>query len=187
MELILNLESYYVIIFQSDLSTNRQERENPISDFVQSVLCNDQNRNFFTPTFQNSEILNNGVTETTESFNFPAGCELYEALGPAFCKPKNNFSWEKVKTETLTVSQMPQETSNNSLVTQVSGSENLLEAVVANSAKVGKKRARNGESCKPRPRDRQLIQDRIKELRQLVPNGSKVNLVCLFYRLWFLC
>ncbi|XP_058197098.1 transcription factor bHLH155-like isoform X2 [Rhododendron vialii] len=37
------------------------------------------------------------------------------------------------------------------------------------------KRARPGGNCRPRPRDRQLIQDRIKELRELVPNGSKVH------------
>ena len=30
------------------------------------------------------------------------------------------------------------------------------------------------EKTRPRPRDRQLIQDRIKELRELVPNASKV-------------
>lgn len=42
-------------------------------------------------------------------------------------------------------------------------------------AKNNKKRARPGENCRPRPRDRQLIQDRIKELRELVPNGSKVS------------
>lgn len=41
-------------------------------------------------------------------------------------------------------------------------------------AKLSKKRARPGESSRPRPRDRQLIQDRIKELRELIPNGSKV-------------
>ncbi|CAN0886235.1 Transcription factor bHLH155 [Linum grandiflorum] len=39
--------------------------------------------------------------------------------------------------------------------------------------KSNKKRAKPGEGCRPRPRDRQLIQDRIKELRELVPNGSK--------------
>ena len=42
-------------------------------------------------------------------------------------------------------------------------------------AKNNKKRARPGESCWPRPRDRQLIQDRIKELREPVPNGAKVS------------
>lgn len=39
-----------------------------------------------------------------------------------------------------------------------------------------KKRRRSGDSHKPRPRDRQLIQDRLKELRQLVPNGAKCSI-----------
>lgn len=42
-------------------------------------------------------------------------------------------------------------------------------------AKNNKKRSRPGENCRPRPRDRQLIQDRIKELRELIPNGAKVT------------
>ncbi|XP_022890585.1 transcription factor EMB1444-like isoform X2 [Olea europaea var. sylvestris] len=48
--------------------------------------------------------------------------------------------------------------------------------------KITKKRARPGESCRPRPRDRQLIQDRIKELRELVPNGSKCSIDSLLER-----
>jgi len=38
-----------------------------------------------------------------------------------------------------------------------------------------KKRCRPGENPRPRPKDRQLIQDRIKELRELVPNCEKVG------------
>ncbi|KAJ9169595.1 hypothetical protein P3X46_017764 [Hevea brasiliensis] len=49
-------------------------------------------------------------------------------------------------------------------------------------AKNNKKRARPGESCRPRPRDRQLIQDRIKELRELVPNGAKCSIDSLLER-----
>ncbi|KAG2568095.1 hypothetical protein PVAP13_7NG291200 [Panicum virgatum] len=40
--------------------------------------------------------------------------------------------------------------------------------------KVAKKRAKAGESTRPRPKDRQLIQDRVKELREIVPNGAKL-------------
>lgn len=47
--------------------------------------------------------------------------------------------------------------------------------------KVTRKRARPGESTRPRPKDRQLIQDRIKELRGIIPNGSKVLSFCLFF------
>ncbi|RWW33380.1 hypothetical protein BHE74_00012769 [Ensete ventricosum] len=43
------------------------------------------------------------------------------------------------------------------------------------AAKVVKKRARPGESTRPRPKDRQQIQDRLKELREIVPNGAKVD------------
>lgn len=40
--------------------------------------------------------------------------------------------------------------------------------------KATRKRARPGESTRPRPKDRQQIQDRIKELRGIIPNGGKV-------------
>ncbi|KAJ6708915.1 TRANSCRIPTION FACTOR BHLH155-LIKE ISOFORM X1-RELATED [Salix koriyanagi] len=43
-------------------------------------------------------------------------------------------------------------------------------------AKNSRKRAKPGEKFRPRPRDRQLIQDRIKELRELVPSGSKCSI-----------
>ncbi|XP_050380214.1 transcription factor EMB1444-like [Argentina anserina] len=38
------------------------------------------------------------------------------------------------------------------------------------------RRAKSGYSPKLRPRDRQLIQDRVKELRELVPNGAKCSI-----------
>lgn len=45
--------------------------------------------------------------------------------------------------------------------------------------KVSKKRARPGESTRPRPKDRQQIQDRLKELRDIIPNGAKCSIDCL--------
>ncbi|KAK5846129.1 transcription factor bHLH157 [Gossypium arboreum] len=47
------------------------------------------------------------------------------------------------------------------------------QAVAATSKKPGKKRAKPGESTRPRPKDRQLIQDRIKELRGIIPHNGK--------------
>ncbi|KAI9116193.1 hypothetical protein K1719_013123 [Acacia pycnantha] len=41
---------------------------------------------------------------------------------------------------------------------------------------IGKKRARTGNTTRPRPRDRQLIMDRMKELRELVPDGAKCSI-----------
>ncbi|XVF51247.1 hypothetical protein PTKIN_Ptkin04bG0169300 [Pterospermum kingtungense] len=48
------------------------------------------------------------------------------------------------------------------------------DAVVATSKKPTRKRAKPGESTRPRPKDRQLIQDRIKELRGIIPHTGKV-------------
>ncbi|XP_077242001.1 transcription factor EMB1444-like isoform X2 [Tasmannia lanceolata] len=49
-------------------------------------------------------------------------------------------------------------------------------------AKLNRRRAKPGESYRPRPRDRQLIQDRVKELREIVPNGSKCSIDALLER-----
>ncbi|WCJ28345.1 transcription factor-related [Euphorbia peplus] len=45
-----------------------------------------------------------------------------------------------------------------------------------------KRRAKPGNNQKPRPRDRQLIQDRVKELRELVPNSAKCSIDSLLDR-----
>ncbi|XP_064942486.1 transcription factor LHW isoform X1 [Musa acuminata AAA Group] len=50
---------------------------------------------------------------------------------------------------------------------------------VADLGKLNRKRPRPGESPRPRPKDRQMIQDRIKELREIVPNGSKCSIDAL--------
>ena len=45
-----------------------------------------------------------------------------------------------------------------------------------------RKRPRPGDGPRPRPKDRQMIQDRVKELREIVPNGTKVVLfISIFY------
>lgn len=42
------------------------------------------------------------------------------------------------------------------------------------ACKPNRKRLKPGENPRPRPKDRQMIQDRVKELREIVPNGAKV-------------
>ncbi|XP_074359473.1 transcription factor bHLH157-like [Apium graveolens] len=48
------------------------------------------------------------------------------------------------------------------------------------TAKTMKKKAKPG--ARPRPKDRQLIQDRLLELRELTPNGEKMSIDCLLDR-----
>ncbi|KAA0055905.1 hypothetical protein IC582_003509 [Cucumis melo] len=46
--------------------------------------------------------------------------------------------------------------------------------------KSSRKRLKPGENPRPRPKDRQMIQDRVKELREIVPNGAKCSIDALF-------
>lgn len=211
------------------------------------------------------------VDTSSSSLMFPAGCELHEALGPAFMHKSNFFDWEAEKIGDRITAEIPEGMSTSQL-TSDSCPEHLLEAVVANvchsdshvkseksfcksmqsllttekypepsshtthtidsenysidqpsmrgedtqqclsssgvcgvispkwfsspcpsacseqqerssgPAKNNKKRARPGETSRPRPRDRQLIQDRIKELRELTPNGAKCSIDSLLER-----
>ncbi|PIA36456.1 hypothetical protein AQUCO_03400381v1 [Aquilegia coerulea] len=264
-------------------SPNSQKSMLPHEDSVNflqsSILCSDVGVNSKfdrISCLQNEEVpsmkpFEMQITESevsctdtvNSSLRFSAGCELYEALGPAFSILQDNSSWsESERTEVERI--VPLEGMVSSLFTTECRSDYLLEAVVTKSSntksenafsksaesvlttgktsetsncikhgnmmasgsvghsapwvenahenvkiiwdstevcnlksskelsskslsmsskqseiqteqvKVNRKRARPGESCRPRPRDRQLIQDRVKELRELVPNGSKV-------------
>ncbi|XP_022891825.1 uncharacterized protein LOC111406669 [Olea europaea var. sylvestris] len=46
-------------------------------------------------------------------------------------------------------------------------------------SKANRKRLKPGENPRPRPKDRQMIQDRVKELREIVPNGAKCSIDAL--------
>ncbi|XP_057457481.1 transcription factor LHW-like [Lotus japonicus] len=50
------------------------------------------------------------------------------------------------------------------------------------AGKSNRKRLKLGENPRPRPKDRQMIQDRVKELRELVPNGEKCSIDALLER-----
>ncbi|KAE8674904.1 Transcription factor-related, putative isoform 2 [Hibiscus syriacus] len=47
------------------------------------------------------------------------------------------------------------------------------------TAKPDCKRLKPGENPRPRPKDRQMIQDRVEELREIVPNGAKCSIDAL--------
>ncbi|XP_019105342.2 transcription factor EMB1444 [Beta vulgaris subsp. vulgaris] len=251
----------------TDNSTIYDVKLYPSEGKVQKVVASDslgkqkvENKIKNQPEFSCLDALGN----LTSSVMYSAGTELHEALGPGFLKQCYPWSWESENPEERPASQMP-EAMESSLLTTDSGTDHLLEAVVANfcrndatfksakslstsesmlttekmpepsintshtigsssyysigcsslleestqncsnspesgsirsstssyreplartiePGKGNKKRARPGESSRPRPRDRQLIQDRIKELRDLVPNGSKCSIDSLLER-----
>jgi len=48
--------------------------------------------------------------------------------------------------------------------------------------KTDRKKARSRENARPRPKDRQQIQDRLRELREIVPDGTKCSIDLLLER-----
>lgn len=52
----------------------------------------------------------------------------------------------------------------------------------SDGGKSNRKRFKPGENPRPRPKDRQMIQDRVKELRDIVPNGAKCSIDALLER-----
>lgn len=50
------------------------------------------------------------------------------------------------------------------------------------TSKSNRKRLKPGENPRPRPKDRQMIQDRVKELREIIPNGAKCSIDTLLER-----
>ncbi|KAF5204954.1 Transcription factor lhw [Thalictrum thalictroides] len=50
------------------------------------------------------------------------------------------------------------------------------------AAKATRRKGQPRESARPRPKDRQQIQDRVKELREIVPNGGKCSIDALLDR-----
>ncbi|KAL8140903.1 hypothetical protein V2J09_006924 [Rumex salicifolius] len=77
---------------------------------------------------------------------------------------------------------------NSSWVEKGPNAKHETSIATANSKKsseVGKptrKRLKPGENPRPRPKDRQMIQDRVKELREIVPNGGKCSIDALLER-----
>eukprot|EP00250_Pteridium_aquilinum_P000382 c10417_g1_i1 orf=432-3260(-) len=106
----------------------------------------------------------------------PADCEASvnnEALSKAFKDPLSFNSSSPLKTilSSWTEDMQSMRSADSTQTSQSKKPEDLTKAT--------RKRARPGESARPRPKDRQQIQDRVRELREIVPNGSKCSIDAL--------
>ncbi|XP_058779662.1 transcription factor LHW-like [Vicia villosa] len=127
-------------------------------------------RKFMSSNFQGGLFdipKNGGKTGAVETSSLRSGCSKDE-----------NFS----QTTTLCGSQLSSWLENggnlkgeNSVSTGYSKRPN-------EACKSNRKRLKPGENPRPRPKDRQMIQDRVKELREIVPNGGKCSIDALLER-----
>ncbi|XP_062219887.1 uncharacterized protein LOC133919495 isoform X2 [Phragmites australis] len=116
-------------------------------------------------------------------YNIQDSFSACKAQVPSFTIPSSSCTSENVPIEAskiipvslgnLVIDDCCSLNTANSKVSQVKKPEGV---------KVIKKRARPGESTRPRPKDRQQIQERVKELREIVPNSAKCSIDALLDR-----
>ncbi|KAJ4891120.1 Transcription factor LHW [Raphanus sativus] len=115
-----------------------------------------------------TKVSNSSVT-TTPSHNSPQG--LYKKQGtPVVVGPSSQISsWVEQA---------------YSLKREGSSSQRVMNKNKNETAKPAsnRKRLKPGENPRPRPKDRQMIQDRVKELREIIPNGAKCSIDALLER-----
>ncbi|KAL9275141.1 Transcription factor EMB1444-like protein [Drosera capensis] len=131
---------------------------------IANLCCNDE-----TAKSGTSLSTSNDSLLTTEKT--PTGSNASNVVASAFYSVDCLNSSESLSFRSL---------DTNSSLSPAPWKDHLLRPV--ETTKAHKKRAKPGESTRPRPRDRQLIQDRIKELRELVPNGSRCSIDSLLER-----
>ncbi|KAF7823183.1 transcription factor LHW-like [Senna tora] len=120
--------------------------------------------------------------------------------GELFGFPKDGVKAGAAETSSLRSGCSRDDTRNCSQTTSIYGSqlsswvENAANVKHENSVSTGyskrpdevcksnRKRLKPGENPRPRPKDRQMIQDRVKELREIVPNGAKCSIDALLER-----
>ncbi|KAG2653000.1 hypothetical protein PVAP13_1NG399900 [Panicum virgatum] len=116
-------------------------------------------------------------------YNVQDSFSVCNAQVPALLLPSVNYASENdqsgaskaipMSLQNLSIDDCGSLNTANSKVSQVKKPEGV---------KVVKKRARPGESTRPRPKDRQQIQERVKELREIVPNSAKCSIDALLDR-----
>ncbi|KAF8768642.1 hypothetical protein HU200_007193 [Digitaria exilis] len=116
-------------------------------------------------------------------YNLQDSFSVHNAQGPTLILPSFDCASENVPVGASTATPI----SLQNLSMDDCGSLNTANSKVSQGkkpegVKVVKKRARPGESTRPRPKDRQQIQERVKELREIVPNSAKCSIDALLDR-----
>ncbi|KAL5747705.1 hypothetical protein ACOSQ2_025002 [Xanthoceras sorbifolium] len=103
---------------------------------------------------------------------FPSSAGSMSFMQPAYNQEINNLVCKK---DVLPKSQVGLWIDNSYSINAENGAA-ATPKKPEKPTKVSRKRARPGESTRPRPKDRQQIQDRLKELRGIIPNGVKCSI-----------
>ncbi|GJN21828.1 hypothetical protein PR202_gb09344 [Eleusine coracana subsp. coracana] len=101
---------------------------------------------------------------------------------PSLTVPSSSCTAENVQIGTKTIPMSLGSLSMDDSCSLNTANSKVSQAKKPEGIKAIKKRARPGESTRPRPKDRQQIQERVKELREIVPNSAKCSIDALLDR-----
>ncbi|TVU27980.1 hypothetical protein EJB05_19486 [Eragrostis curvula] len=108
-----------------------------------------------------------------------SGCK---AQIPSLTIPSSSCTSENVQTGAKTIPMSLGSLSMDDSCSLNTANSKVSQLKKPEGVKAVKKRARPGESTRPRPKDRQQIQERVKELREIVPNSAKCSIDALLER-----
>ncbi|KAK3408295.1 transcription factor LHW isoform X2 [Eucalyptus grandis] len=115
-----------------------------------------------------------------ESFGFPKPLEKIGTTAP--CSFISGCSKEGTRSHSFHGSQISSWVEQSHAMKRDSSVSTGYSKKPDELIKSNRKRLKPGENPRPRPKDRQMIQDRVKELREIVPNGAKCSIDALLER-----
>lgn len=122
-----------------------------------------------------------GVSELAKGDSFVVSKYLEKAGAVSANSQRTGFSKEDSgsysQSSSFYASHVSSWTGKGQNTKQNNSGSNRCSRNTEETGKTNRKRLKPGENPKPRPKDRQMIQDRVKELREIVPNGAKVILL----------
>lgn len=157
----------------SSLMCSRDFNEGDIEHLLEAMLTAFDNSD---DTFSNSTI-NARMTPTVgKSSLFAENCSQSESRAMVVDDPAPWIFPESTVTEIDRKHYTSLSTSNSLVINKREKNDcDIAQQRKGMKSSNSSRRTKVASSPRQRPRDRQLIQDRIKELRQIVPNGAKVD------------
>ncbi|KAL5719040.1 hypothetical protein ACHQM5_011874 [Ranunculus cassubicifolius] len=168
----------------SSLSTGASEC---ISDFdvpkgvfkdLEQLLEGVTSNSFDTRLSTDDQLSTTTTPQTRRTFHNPAS---QYCLGGAETKDDSRTKCRPDNRQTELKAHVGSWIDDSYSISMESGSS-IQSKKAAVTAKGNRKKGQSRESTRPRPKDRQQIQDRVKELREIVPNGSKCSIDALLDR-----
>ncbi|KAL0711570.1 hypothetical protein Bca4012_018548 [Brassica carinata] len=169
-------------------------------DYLFDMLgLDDKNRNWGVSEVVTRELSDFGITQEMNSsgYEFSGTDHLLDAVvsgGRSSTKQISDETSESCKTTMTKVSNVSVTTPSqgnqlygshiSSWVEQAHSMKREDSSKIMNKNETAKprKRLKPGENPRPRPKDRQMIQDRVKELREIIPNSAKCSIDALLER-----